>query len=169
MARDESNREDLLREATALVERIELAAHSASAADSLHFIDAELIVVGFRADGALSVFFGADPVYQFNAARELRRAYAGGLLFKAVQGKLISLNRVRTASEVQLIRRELSIAEEAGFVETMGRRLRQLETLLGGSDFTVTGQAPPDVDVLGRVRAWLGANRDVAIAARPNA
>ena len=70
MARDESDREDLLREATALVERIELA--PADAADDEH------IVAGFRRDGALSIYFGADPVYHFNSAGELRRAYCDG-------------------------------------------------------------------------------------------
>ena len=74
------NREDLLREATALVERIELVPHR-----DRQFDASEPIVVGFRADGALSIFFGDDPVYQFNAAGELRRAYCDGLLFKAVQ------------------------------------------------------------------------------------
>ncbi len=34
--------------------------------------EAESIVFGFRRDGAPSIFFGADPVYQFNAAGELR-------------------------------------------------------------------------------------------------
>lgn len=68
MARDESRREDLLREATAFVERIELVPSSSTskAAETP-------IVVGFRADGALSVFFGEDPAYQFNAAGELLR------------------------------------------------------------------------------------------------
>src|SRR6188472_3162282 len=115
MARDESNREDLLREATALVERIELLPQSAGAAQSLNLAEGEPVVVGFRADGALSAFFGADPVYQFNAEGELRRAYVSGLLFKAAQGRLISLNRVRTASEVQLVLHALSSGEESQF------------------------------------------------------
>jgi hypothetical protein len=169
MARDELNREDLLREATALVERIELLPHSAGAAQSLNLAEGEPIVVGFRADGALSAFFGSDPVYQFNAGGELRRAYVGGLLFKAAQGRLISLNRVRTASEVQLVRHALSSSEESQFVETMAERLQKLETVLAGRDFTVAGQVPPDADILGRVRMWLAANINGIIAARPNA
>src|SRR3954451_8705906 len=111
MARDESNREDLLREATALVERIELIPNGA--ADNRH------IIAGFRRDGALSIFFGEDPVYQFNAAGELRRAYHDGKLLKATRGRLAALKRARTEHEIQLVRHELSGAEQAEFLSRM--------------------------------------------------
>ena len=94
MARDESSREDLLREATALVERIEL--RITAPISAAHDRD-DHVVVGFRANGAASFFFGDDPVYQFNSAGQLRRAYCGGLLFKATHGRLVSLQRVRQA------------------------------------------------------------------------
>src|SRR5262245_26728992 len=116
MAREESEREDLLREATAFVDRIELALPSASRATSAH------VVAGFRRDGGLSIFFGDDPVYQFNAAGELRRAYFDGNLVKAVNGRLASLSRIRTGSEVQLVRHDLSDAEEIAFLEQMTLR-----------------------------------------------
>src|ERR1700704_5517811 len=99
MAREESSREELLREATALVERVELIPNVA--------ISDGHIVAGFRRNGALSVFFGEDPVYQFNAAGELRRAYTNGKLLKADRGRLAALQRVRTQNEVQLVRHEL--------------------------------------------------------------
>src|SRR6186997_1242741 len=98
MARRESEREDLLREATALVERAELTLEGSE----------EPIVVGFRRDGSASFFFGVDPVYQFNAACELRRAFVGGLLYKAERGRLVSLSRQRTMESVALFRAELT-------------------------------------------------------------
>src|SRR5262245_23531542 len=98
MARQESAREDILREATALVERVELQVPNAP----------EHVVVGFRRNGAASVFFGADPVYQFNEAGELRRAYVGGELYKAERGGLVALCRERGEREVALVRRELA-------------------------------------------------------------
>jgi len=168
MAREESDREDLLREATALVERVELRPLFKDADDPGQPGVVGTIFAGFRADGAFSVFFGHDPVYQFNADGELRRAYASGMLFKAAQGHLSSLERVRTASEVQLVRRELAGMDEAEFLEAMSQRLRQLESLLGGGDYTVIGAAPPAADVLGRVKAWLAANKHPVVAARPN-
>ena len=145
MAREESDREDLLREATALVRRIELRVPN----------EAESIVFGFRRDGAASVFFGADPVYQFNAARELRRAYVGGKLLKADRGALAELTRVRTATEVQLVRHDLDAAQTATFLQTMLARLTQFAEALAHSDVQIVGQVPPDGDLLPACREEL--------------
>jgi len=41
------------------------------------------IVAGFRRDGSGSVYFDAEPVYQFNSAGHLRRGFAAGKMFKA--------------------------------------------------------------------------------------
>lgn len=168
MARDESNREDLLREATALVERIELVPGTWSF-PSVEIAQSESIVAGFRVDGALSVFFGDDPVYQFNAAGELRRAYSGRLLIKASHGRLISLSRVRDDHQVQLVRHELTDPQQIAFLAKMTEFMRALAELLSASGFEVKGQVPADADVLGRVRSWLEAHVDWPIAARPNA
>src|SRR5437867_13443850 len=105
MSRQESDREDLLREATALVERIEL--RLSQQPDS--------IVAGFRRDGSASFFFGQSPVYQFNSRCELRRAYVGGLLYKVDNGKLVEMRRERTANAVELRSRPLSSDESARF------------------------------------------------------
>src|SRR5512138_3714273 len=106
MSRHESDREDLLREATALVERVELSVAGMT----------ENVVAGFRRDGAASFFFGADPVYQFNAAGELRRAFVGGLLYKTDRGKLVEMRRERTAEAVELRSRQLDAVETASFL-----------------------------------------------------
>jgi hypothetical protein len=145
MARQESDREDLLREATALIERAELALDGES----------EPVTVGFRRDGSLSVFFGGDPVYQFNAAGQLRRAFSGGLLYKAERGRLVELRRERTATEVALVRRELSEQESADFLNAAHSRLTRLSGLLAAGTFRITGQVPADRDVVSRVRQWL--------------
>ena len=54
MARLEEDREDILQEATALVERVELEIENLE----------DPVVVGFRRDSGPAFFFGADPVYQ---------------------------------------------------------------------------------------------------------
>src|SRR4051794_4315307 len=120
MARTESDREDLLREATALVERVELQV------DGLE----QPIVVGFRRDGCASFFFGAEAVYQFNSAGELRRGYIDGLLYKAVGGRLISLKRERTGTAVTLQRLELDADQIAAILESASADLHQLSTAL---------------------------------------
>jgi hypothetical protein len=161
MARDESTREDLLREATALAERIELRHRDDPSATS--------IVAGFRANGALSIFFREDPVYQFNAAGELRRAYQQGLLFKAHHGRLASLRRERTASAVALVRHELSTMEQDQFLAHMSERLQSFTALLASEKLVVLGQAPPESNILGRLRQWFDEHREWRVAARPNA
>jgi hypothetical protein len=144
MAREESDREDLLREATALVERVELRVPH----------EPEPIVAGFRRDGAASFFFGADPVFQFNAGGELRRAFVGGKLLKAEQGRLVQLTRVRTPHETQLLREEFDAAESGLLLLVMNRRLTELREALSGP-IDVVGRVPTDVDVVTRVRTEL--------------
>jgi hypothetical protein len=161
MAREESNREDLLREATALVERIELVPKGAP-------ID-EHIVAGFRRNGALSIFLGEGPVYQFNAEGELRRAYSEGKLLKADGGRLWVLQRVRTQNEVQLLRHELDEPDLAQFHSQMANQLHAFATLINTNAFEVVGQVPQNADILGRLKRWLELHNDVQIAQRPNA
>jgi hypothetical protein len=155
MSRHESDREDLLREATALIDRVEL---------SIAGWD-EPIVVGFRRDGSLSVFFGPDPVYQFNAAGELRRAYCKGLLYKAERGSLVSLRRERSDSQVALVRTELTAQQSTDFLNVARDRLTALATALDSESFTITGQVSTDANVVSRVQKWLAAlPADIPIA-----
>ena len=116
MARQESDHEDLLREATALVERAELAIEGF----------AEPVVVGFRRNGCASFYFGSDPAYHFNTAGELRRALVEGKIYKAERGRLVSLERRRTDRSVELFRCELTDAEMSEFMREMLRRLNAL-------------------------------------------
>jgi hypothetical protein len=159
MARRESDREDLLREATALVERAELTIEGHD----------EPIVVGFRRDGATSFFFGADPVYQFNSAGELRRAYVDGLLYKAERGRLVALRRERSAAEVALVRSELSDEESATLMSAMRQRLTFLQAALTAGSFALAGQVPADADTRARISRWLDSlHAQIRIAAAPN-
>jgi hypothetical protein len=160
MAEITFDREDLLREATALVERVELSLP----ADAL---DTNSVVAGFRKDGALSIFFRADPVYQFNAAGELRRAYCDGLLYKAVRGALVSLERVRAKDAVQLLRRDLDVGQHNAFVQNMQLYLGWLSYRLQKGEYTIVGQVPPGRDVTARVRAWLSEHNGNRIADSP--
>ena len=145
MAQRETNREDLLREATALVERAEIRIPGES----------EPIVVGFRRDGSASFFFGADPVYQFNSAGELRRGYIGGVLYKAERGQLISLRRERSETEVALLRTELNNEEAQTLLADAHLRLTRLHQALLSDSITLVGQFPSDADPISRITTWL--------------
>ncbi len=159
MAREESDREDLLREATALVERVEFAPRGGG----------EPIVLGFRASGAFSAFFGGDTAYHFNSNGELRRAYVGNLLYKSEQGRLVSLERIRRDDEVQLIRRELSSDTQAAFLASMQASLAALARQIDRRELNVVGQVPAAVDVVSRSLEWLRRNPQTIIAQSPHA
>ena len=145
MSRQESDREDLLREATALVERVELRLTD----------HPESVVAGFRRDGSASFFFGQSPVYQFNSRRELRRAYVGGLLYKVDSSKLVEMRRERTPTAVELRSRPLSPAEAAQFLQDTEKWLSTLRNALAAGNAEVLGQVPGDKDVAARIKAWL--------------
>lgn len=161
MARKEQDREDLLREATALVERAEVRTAS----------EPETVVIGFRRDGCASVYFGAEPAYHFNTRHELRRAFVEGQLWKAQAGRLVALSRERTEDQVQLTPQPLTDAQQQLALDALGTRLRQLATELSRTDtYSLVGQVPDEVDVLARVRGWLAGLRDtIIVAPRPNA
>ena len=145
MARRDSDREDLMREATALRERIEIA------------VDGEVgpIVAGFRDGGALSVYFGADPVFHFDAHGRFRRAFAGGALYRTQGETLARLNRERDVSETRLLRHDLNAAELDQFHKLLQERLRQLLQPLATGDFRVLQQVPEDADICRRVQSAL--------------
>jgi hypothetical protein len=160
MARQETDKEDLLHEATALLERIELLpTHGSPVAG---------ITAGFRPNGAASFFFGADPVYHFNAAGELRRAYCDDLLYKANRGRLVSLRRVKQPGEVQLLRHELTEVEQCEFLTRMQETIAILASALAHGTYQIVGQVPEGIDVAGRLKAWLACQDVTKIAVSPH-
>jgi len=159
MSRSEADREDLLREATALVERAELTVSGY----------AESIVVGFRGGGSISFYFGGDPAYQFNTESQLRRAYIDGLLYKAEHGRLIALRRERNAQQTALIRCEADEVRARELLESLRTRLDDLRAALASGSFTVQGEIPSGSNIVSRVLDWLSElPTEIGIAPTPN-
>lgn len=138
MARNEADREDLMREAVALTERVEL---------NVPGFD-ELITIGFRSNGAMSIFVGQDPVYQFDAAGRLRRAFVGGFLFRSQHSGLARLERVRTEFEVQLQRYDLSQQECAEFQLKMKVILQKIALPVQQRTVLISRSVPATADLL---------------------
>ncbi len=135
-----------MREATALTRRAELTVRR----------ETEPIVLGFRRTGLLSVYFGQDPVFQFDVQGRLRRAFAGGLLFRSEGTTLARLQRSRTALATELVRHDLSPAELDAFRESAANRLRTLVDDLNHSRFQVTATSPEgDERLIADVAAFL--------------
>ncbi len=138
------DREDLLREATGLLPRIEL-----------DIGEPEPVVVGFRRDGSASFYFGQRFVVQFNAQGELRRAFLDGKLLKAERAALIELTRQPGREAVLMVRRPLGKGEQQAFLASVDQRLSALQNSLDSGAYTICGSVPDSPDVVPRVRSWL--------------
>ena len=144
MARHESDREDILGEATALVVRAEFSVPG----------EREPVVVGIRRGGEASVYFGGDLVYHFNSAGELRRAYVGGLLYKADRGRLVELKRERTEDAVVLLSSELASPESEAMLAEARRRIGAVGSALAAGTAAVLREVP-EGSAGTRVKTWL--------------
>ncbi|HEX4148342.1 MAG TPA: hypothetical protein VHY20_05115 [Pirellulales bacterium] len=144
MAREEHDREDLLGEAVALVERVEL-----ELAGPGH------VIAGFRSDGSASLYFDGDPAWHFNSAGQLRRAFVDGLLYKAERARLVRLRRERGQGAVNLWRHDCSAEETAALVARLTDDLATLERALAAGDYRLIGQVPADAPLVERVSDWL--------------
>jgi hypothetical protein len=160
MARQQHPRENIIAEATALVERVELRLAGV----------AEPVVAGFRRDRSLALFFGEDPVYQFNSRSQLRRAFVAGQLYKAQANHLFVLTRNEQAGRIQLVTEELPAAATSAFITAIHARLADLAAQLSTSRLDVVAQVPLEADVVARLRQWLAALPErIEIADSPHA
>jgi hypothetical protein len=144
MAKRESPREDLMRDAVALVDRIEFTSSGTAP-----------VVVGFRRDGSVSFYFGEEPVYQFQANGVLRRAHLNGII-KAENRRLVRLEKRPTHGEVHLVRRPFDATEQRAFLEHALWRLRELGRQMDAGQLHVSRQmSHSGSDVLPRVKCWI--------------
>lgn len=139
MARIESDREDLMREATALVRRVEF--HMPQ--------EDEPIVAGFHRDGRVSIYFGGDPVYHLDAEAGLRRAFVDGDLFRTQGDTLARLTRQRTESESILARVDLNADQLEMFLHRAVARLQRLIHAAEVESIRVERSIPAESDVFG--------------------
>lgn len=136
MARQEADREDLIKEAVALSPRAEF-----RLPDS-----ADLLTAGFRGNDAICLFFGQDPVYQFDQTGALRRAYVDGFLYRSQGTTLARLERIRTETQTTLQRLDLTEHELAQFQQTMTHRLQHLLTSFNAGQVHMLRSVPESVD-----------------------
>ncbi len=160
MARDEHQRENLLRDAVAMVERIEWQAP-----------DEREVVLGFRQQGGLSVYLDQDPVYHFTSDRQLRRAFIDDCLLKAVDHQLVAMRRRRVDGEVQLISQPLGEDRTQRFFADMHAAFASLLDDLKHNRLQLVGQVPADAAIEARCADWLAhlVAQPCLIAASPHA
>jgi len=125
----------------------------------------EAIFVGNRKQGGWSVYFGEDPVYQFNAQGKLRRAHFEEQNYAASDGKLLLLHRGRSGGHVE-IQRIYSVDTERLMLADCHKRLNELAELMQSGPIEVADRFPADdrelvADLLESIRA---ASSDLQIA-----
>ena len=145
MARHEADREDLMHEATALQRRCELRVPGLT----------ETVIAGSRAGGRLSIYFSPDPVYHFDEALRLRRAYAGGFLYRTQGTTLARLSRNRTETATELIRYDLDESELARFRTEMCQHLEGLSQALRSATATLLQSVPERDDLRPELLVWI--------------
>ena len=128
MRHDDGGREDLMTEAVSLVPRVEI--QDPSSVDP--------VVLGLNKLGWLFVYFGYDPMYRFDDAGRLRRAYLEGRLYRTSGRTLAVMERQsdkgsansEIRSESILLRRDLSQTELGEFQKRLQNELRGLRNRL---------------------------------------
>lgn len=145
--RHETDREDIMREATALHRRASFRlaklgrdeVERRDGAEEYCFPHGRFsdsfggpVVAGFRRTGAMAIYFDQDPVYQFDVQGRLRRSYRDGLLYRTQGITLAELTRTRTKQQTTLLRRDLELDELKQFQREMADFLRQVEAAFVG-------------------------------------
>ncbi len=151
MAKDAHDREDLLRDATALPERIELVVLTDKEVGNTLEPFEQPVFCGFREGDAFSFYWGQDTVFQFNVAGELRRAYWQERMVATYQRQLHWLSPDSSSGRLRLARTAFSEQESERFLAMAAQYVAAVEEALAKETATVVGCFPVDADVAGKV------------------
>lgn len=150
-ARHEIPREDLLRDAVQYVDRVEF----------LLPRWVEPVFVGFRPNGAASIYLGQDHVLQFNVHGAIRRVFWEGSLYRADNGRLVHIQRDREGARLRCRRECLSCDEQQRLLTMFANALEELTQVLKQPDVRIRGQVHQSQQPAAeRLHDWL--------ASRPN-
>ncbi|WP_404310051.1 hypothetical protein [Neorhodopirellula lusitana] len=160
MAKQESDREDLLAESINLPRRGRV-----TGPNSREWI------VGWRKDSSLSLFVDADPVFQFNSAGELRRAYVNGRKLAADQGKLCELVRSpNPTGQISLSRQALNGEQFLAVQDRFKRATDELQAALSHPDTKIEAIGVAPTTLVQSIRDWLDSSHiPLIVAQTPNA
>ena len=161
MARKSQDREDLLRDAKAFTTRLQLKVSWGEKSGIVFF--------GIRVGDAVSFYFDQDPVYHFNAAGKLRRAFVDGYLVKAEAGQLVRLHRQHKANETVMLRDEMTFGEQQIFCASVKQRLGKLLSVLVDGQYALEGQvaAAENQNVVDALKDSLESFSEICVADSP--
>jgi len=136
MARIEADREDLFAELRSFPQRAEWRLRESG----------RLVTAGRKHDGSVAIYLGGDPVYRFDVAGGLRRAFVDGSLYRTQGGTLARLTRERTATETTLRRIDLTAAERDDWLARMSREIAAAATAIRAGACELLRCEPPTPD-----------------------
>ena len=143
MAKQEQDREDLLRDGHQMSIRGET------------IINGIVVTIGFRSLGQLSMYCGADPVFQFNADHQLRRVFFEGERFAADAGRLVLLQRPTRGGKVQFQAIDVPSSKQDAIFTSLDHWAAELR-LTAANEAAVWRVADEQNDVFIRqLRNWL--------------
>lgn len=159
MSRRQTDREDLLAEGVNLPQRGRIT-------------DAEnhrVWVIGWRNETAVSLFDGADPVFQFNTSGQLRRVYLDGEKLAAHDGRLTQLQKL-TGSGARLTfdPHPLSTEQQAAVQQRLAASLHAIHDALSAAETSIETIGMDADSFVKRVKLLCEIETPIAIAATPN-
>ncbi len=101
--------------------------------------------MGRRENGAVSVYWTSEEVYQFNVAGELRRVFFHGARFAAEDGVLVKLLRESRGGRVQLIRQAIDEQQWRLLEDAWSVISTKVRSSLEARDYRIE-QSIPEVD-----------------------
>jgi hypothetical protein len=144
LALEEHDREDLLRDGRAMPLRGECT------------LSGRQVVIGFRDAGQLSLYCGPDPVFQFNADRQLRRAFFEGRKFAADHGQLVELVRETRGGKVEFLKLSVDASTNSSVLQSLNDWLRKIDNAALWDAFSWRVPGGGDTDLFReRLVEWL--------------
>jgi len=145
MAREEIDREDLIRDGTAMVVRAEC-----------RFRDCDRVMtIGFRSNGAASFYFDTDWVWQFDRFGRVRRGFDRGRWIKAERGQLVVLERHRSPEVVIMSDSSEDDSEASHRLQRLSGELRRLGESIHSEGLVVVRAVPNETTFRESLRSWL--------------
>ena len=173
MAKHKVDREDLIREGTAMAIRGRMQ------------IGGNEVVIGFRAGGVPSLYWNQDPVFQFDADGRLRRVYFDSNRYKSCNRRLVRLtqseqNTAASVGRLRLVEETVSIEEQDAILMRLSDCLQQIRVHLQPDAENAEPDADPKaaVEVVGasdaqfrrHVLQWVaGLSQPIPLADHPSA
>lgn len=143
MALEEHDREDLLRDGRMMLLRGEVD------------LDDVTMLLGFRREGQVSLYFGPERVFQFDKDGRLRRAFFDGRKFAANAGRLVQLSRQSRGGRVEMTRQDVDQVTTLMIFDAAADNIKRLNTVICDNKLEWRVVGTSGAEFRDRVKRWL--------------